>query len=157
MNQSAFEISLSIDSADAMEQLGARLALSLHRGVCLHLIGPLAAGKTTFARGYVQALGHRGAVKSPTYTLVESYTLDSANVHHFDLYRLADASELEFIGIEEYLDSGADVLVEWPERGSGVLPPPDLGVSLTVAGENRQARLMASTEALFEIISNSFS
>ncbi len=146
----------AVSSSAAMEALGAAIALALRRGCTIYLSGPLAAGKTTFARGYVQALGHRGAVKSPTFTLVESYTLAHASVHHFDLYRLNGAAELEFIGIEDYFDSAADVLVEWPERGAGVLPRADLEVVLKVSGTQREVRLVALDPTLEKVISSIF-
>ena len=103
-----------------MVALGSGLAALVPGGSYVSLDGPLAAGKTTFARGFVTRLGHSGAVKSPTFTLVESYVLPSVRIHHFDLYRLADAEELEFIGVEDYFESDTIVLIEWPERGRGV-------------------------------------
>lgn len=142
-----------IDSAEAMEALGARLAAACAPGLRLHLSGELAAGKTTFARGYLNALGHRGAVKSPTFTLVESYALASRTVHHFDLYRMG-AGELEFIGIEDYFDADADCLIEWAERGAPVLPRPDLALHLTVVDGGREARLESHTARGDEIVSS---
>ena len=139
-----------------MEALGARLAQLSAGGLCIHLQGPLAAGKTTFARGYILALGHPGAVKSPTYTLVESYLLASREVHHFDLYRLVDASELEHIGIDDYFDSGADCLIEWPERGGGILPVPDLMLRFTILGTERGIEFEAVSEAGIQVISSLF-
>ncbi|MEX2480962.1 MAG: tRNA (adenosine(37)-N6)-threonylcarbamoyltransferase complex ATPase subunit type 1 TsaE [Gammaproteobacteria bacterium] len=145
---------IGIASADAMEALGAACARGGRRGQCLYLHGPLAAGKTTFARGYVRALGHRGAVKSPTFTLVESYVLAAASVHHFDLYRLADAEELEFIGIEEYLEGGADVLVEWAERGTGVLPPATIDIDIGIVSSGREVALESHDDRGLEIVSS---
>lgn len=133
-------LSFIIPTAEAMEDFGARLAGACAPGVRIHLSGELAAGKTTLARGYLRALGHEGAVKSPTFTLVESYTLDSRSVHHFDLYRMA-AAELEFIGIEDYFDVDADCLIEWAERGAPLLPVPDLALHLAVVDEGREVRL----------------
>jgi len=144
---------IAIDSAAAMEALGGALARGGRRGQCILLHGSLAAGKTTLARGYLRALGHAGAVKSPTFTLVESYVLDTAAVHHFDLYRLADADELEFIGIEEYLDGRADVLIEWAERGRGVLPEATLDVTIGIVDGGREVCIEAHDAVGRELIS----
>lgn len=113
----------------------------------VHLRGDLGAGKTTLVRGWLRALGHSGAVKSPTYTLVESYHPGDRPLHHFDLYRLADAEELEYLGLDGYFDGRALCLVEWPERGEGILARPDLNIQLTVAGEGRKAVLEALSDA----------
>ena len=139
-------------TADDMEALGARLAQACRPGVRIHLSGELAAGKTTLARGYLRALGHTGAVKSPTFTLVESYSLASRTVHHFDLYRMA-AGELEFIGIEDYFDADADCLIEWAERGAPILPAPDLSLSLRVVDEGREVRIESRNQHGDDILS----
>lgn len=136
-----------------MEALGGALAQRGRRGQVISLHGPLAAGKTTLARGYLRALGHAGAVKSPTFTLVESYVLAAAQVHHFDLYRLADPAELEFIGIDDYFDGRADVLVEWAERGTGVLPLAQLEVRIALDGMAREVVLEGLDEAGRELVS----
>ncbi len=138
---------LCVPDAAAMEAVGARLALLAHGGLCIHLRGELAAGKTTFARGYLRALGHRGAVKSPTFTLVESYALARRYVHHFDLYRLAAPLELEFIGIDDYFSPSTECLIEWPEKGAGVLPPADLDIAIEIAGSARELSVQAFTAA----------
>lgn len=127
-------------------QLGQRLASVLVRGGVLYLQGDLGAGKTTLSRGIIQSLGHSGAVKSPTYTLVEPYELSGLRVFHFDLYRLADPEELEFIGIRDYFDPGTVCIIEWPDRGGDLIPPPDLVLTLEKVGKGRSATLQASTE-----------
>lgn len=124
----------------ATEALGAALQAYRPERGCVHLIGDLGAGKTTLMRGFLRAAGHPGAVRSPTYTLVEPYAFGGRWVYHLDLYRLADPEELEFIGLRELVDTGL-LLVEWPLRGEGVLPAPDLSVRLEAMGAGRQAVL----------------
>ncbi|MCW8926862.1 MAG: tRNA (adenosine(37)-N6)-threonylcarbamoyltransferase complex ATPase subunit type 1 TsaE [Xanthomonadales bacterium] len=112
----------------------------------IHLEGDLGAGKTTFARAFIRALGHEGRVKSPTYGLLEHYKLDSVQVLHMDLYRIGDPEELAFLGIEDLLDERTVLLVEWPERGTGFLPAADFVFSFAYAGEGRDLYWSALTE-----------
>ena len=132
----------------AMLALGADMADACpDGGLVVHLTGDLGAGKTTLSRGLLRAMGHSGAVKSPTYTLVESYQPGGRAVHHFDLYRLTDPEELEYLGLDEYFDGQSLCLVEWPERGAGVIGLPDLAIRLRVSGDGREAALQAFSEA----------
>lgn len=137
---------LVLRDEDATLELGAALAALLEDGTVVHLQGELGAGKTTLCRGILRALGVRGAVKSPTFTLVEPYDLGDRWIYHFDLYRLADPSELEYIGIDDYFGDRDVCLVEWPERGEGFLPDCDLEVTLDVKGEGHSAVIRARSE-----------
>lgn len=139
---------LALPDEAATERLGARLAAALPRLRLLYVRGPLGAGKTTLVRGLLRALGHADAVKSPTFTLVEPYAFGSYTVYHFDLYRLEDPEELEFLGMRDYLQGNDVCVVEWPERAGGVLPLPDLDVMIRPNNKRgRSVQLEAHTQA----------
>jgi len=136
---------LLVGSSAEMSALGASLAACLPQGIVIGLQGPLGAGKTTLVRGLIQSLGHSGRVKSPTYTLVESYQAGDFHLHHFDLYRLSDPEELELMGVRDYFSPDAVCLVEWPERGTAVLPMMDVVVALHYQGHRRLIKVRGDT------------
>lgn len=160
----AFRIKLENEAETV--RLGKALACALiDSGLPLsviYLTGTLGAGKTTLSRGVLQCLGYQGNVKSPTYTLVEPYELTDASVFHFDLYRLGDPEELEYMGIRDYFDPVAAgdkphiCLIEWPERGKGLLPLPQVLVSLGIDGAARVADMCVSDSTLGERIISAF-
>ncbi len=127
-------------------ELGKKLADAMIPGLIIYLNGELGAGKTTVVKALIEALGYPDAVTSPTYTIVEPYLELPIPVYHFDLYRLKDPEELEYMGIREYLDIGAICLFEWPERGVGFLPSPDLAIDLDVLDNGRDVTIAAHTE-----------
>jgi tRNA threonylcarbamoyladenosine biosynthesis protein TsaE len=140
---------LHLEGETAQEAFGRRLAQGLLAnwvgGWMVHLYGDLGTGKTTLVRGILRGLGHGGSVKSPTYTLIEPYELPGARVYHLDLYRLADPEELEYLGLRDLSAEDVLILVEWPERGLGALPAPDLTVSIRYGVRGRHLTLGAST------------
>lgn len=139
------------------EALGAelaRLARASGQGLVVFLEGDLGMGKTTLSRGVMRGLGHSGAVKSPTYTLVEPYEGLQPPAYHFDLYRLGDPEELEYMGIRDYFSGQSLCLIEWPERGAGLLPVPDLEVRLSRDGQGRAAVIRAGSALGTELLNS---
>ncbi|MCK5696836.1 MAG: tRNA (adenosine(37)-N6)-threonylcarbamoyltransferase complex ATPase subunit type 1 TsaE [Gammaproteobacteria bacterium] len=187
---------MQIKDEQEMMDFSVSLVKWLTLGNVIYLKGDLGAGKTTLVRGMLRALGHQGAVKSPTFTLVESYSLDNnmfydynsleVNVkpnsndkrlsnkrrtevinnkiiiYHFDLYRLEDPEELEYMGIRDYLDGSSIVLIEWPEKGQGILPKADLTINITYQNSGQLGRIIdlfsqsdAGTKMIFNLIESS--
>ena len=134
------ELRIALGDEQATGSLGSSLAPVLRSGV-IYLEGELGAGKTTLARGLLRARGATGAIRSPTYTLLEPYELPGGTVLHMDLYRLRDPLELENLGLADYPPTKALWLVEWPDKGAGLLPPASLRVRLAGQGDARIARL----------------
>ncbi|TXR54976.1 tRNA (adenosine(37)-N6)-threonylcarbamoyltransferase complex ATPase subunit type 1 TsaE [Reinekea thalattae] len=129
-----------------MPAFGAQLAKACRSGSVIYLQGTLGMGKTTLSRCVVEATGWQGRVKSPTYTLVEQYSGNLVEALHFDLYRLADPEELEFLGVRDFDQHQAIWLIEWPERGAGLLPPADIEVYFEDAQNSRKLRLVACSD-----------
>jgi len=136
---------LRIDSDQQMQQLGAELAIASKGRGRVYLDGDLGTGKTTLVRGLIRGLGHDGAVKSPTFTLVEPYQIGEKNIYHFDLYRLSDPEELEYMGLRDYFSPDSLCLVEWPAKGGRLLPEPDVLLKLFHDGTSRNISIEACT------------
>ncbi|PVX39893.1 tRNA threonylcarbamoyladenosine biosynthesis protein TsaE [Pasteurella langaaensis DSM 22999] len=156
----AHSYSQFLPDENAMIAFGQRLITAIcqlpsatnSKGITLYLNGELGAGKTTLSRGMIQGLGHQGNVKSPTYTLVEEYHLQGKRIYHFDLYRLSDPEELEFMGIRDYFSADSICLIEWAEKGKGLLEEADILVNITYADTARHIELIAQTAQGAQII-----
>lgn len=129
----------------ATVELAGRLAPLCQQATVIYLEGDLGAGKTTFSRGFIQGLGHQGRVKSPTYTLVEPYEIGDWRIFHFDLYRLTDPQELEYMGIREYFESDCLCLIEWADKGVGLLASADLHISIEFIDNGRSLNIQANS------------
>ena len=137
----------TLADAAATDRIAQQLASAMPESAVVFLRGDLGAGKSSLARALLRGLGVQGPIKSPTYTLIERYPLAFGEAVHLDLYRIAEASELEFLGLQELMPDVRLWLVEWPDHGLRALPPPDLEIALSVAGEGREIRLDARTAA----------
>lgn len=140
------ELSVELPDEAATAALAGRVGAAIDGGLVCYLHGPLGAGKSSFARALLHALGVVGRIKSPTYSLVESYPLGDTQAWHLDLYRIADPDELEWLGMDALGEPGAVVLIEWPQRGVGAIPAADAEVFLDYAGAGRRVVLRADNE-----------
>ena len=127
-------------------KIGSKLASCLKGGEVIYLKGELGTGKTTLVRGVLNRLGHAGNVKSPTYTIVEPYLIDSHVIYHFDLYRLDDPEELESLGIRDYCDGQSICFFEWPEKGGNLLPNADINLELTYFESTREVEFTSKSD-----------
>lgn len=156
------QITGRLENESATLDLGRRLAAATladanagsGKATVIHLHGELGAGKTTLTRGVLRGYGFQGPVKSPTYTLVEPYELSQQPIYHFDLYRLADPGEVEFLGAEDYFAGDSLCIFEWAERGGGQIPPADLSIELRGAGAGRHFQCLARSAAGRAIVKN---
>ena len=137
--------SLHLNSEAATLAFGRRLAIHLTGGCVIYLHGELGAGKTTLVRGILQGLKYPDTVKSPTYTLVESYFLPKFTLYHFDLYRLGSPEELEYLGIRDFFDQKSVMIIEWPERGRDFLPAADIDINLAYHKAGRHLDCVAQS------------
>jgi len=144
---------MTIVDEPAMLDFGATLANICAQGAIIYLIGELGVGKTTLARGFLRAFGHKGAIRSPTYTLVEHYHFSDVEVFHIDLYRLGHPEEIEYLGLTDLMTEDCVGLFEWPERGGELLPAADLICTMNFAEENsREVMLKAMSDRGTDIL-----
>lgn len=151
----AESLTLFLANEEATIALGQKLSrflLTPTQNFVIYLNGQLGAGKTTLTRSIIQAMGYQGNVKSPTYALVEEYHLPQKSIYHFDLYRLSDPEELEFIGFRDYFRENALCLLEWAEKGGDIIPQPDLLINIEYQEQARQITLIANSNIAAQMI-----
>ncbi|MHB1950281.1 MAG: tRNA (adenosine(37)-N6)-threonylcarbamoyltransferase complex ATPase subunit type 1 TsaE [Acidiferrobacteraceae bacterium] len=144
--------SFTLRSRADLDVLAGRFAQVLCAPLRIYLRGHIGAGKTTFVAATVRALGHTGVVKSPTFTFIETYPLSAITVYHMDFYRLVQPEELEFIGARDYLEGEGLCFVEWPERAAGVVPKPDIDVSMIAVDDTRHVTMSSAGDRGEEVL-----
>jgi tRNA threonylcarbamoyladenosine biosynthesis protein TsaE len=147
-------ITVALPDEAATLALGRALAAGIRPGAIVHLSGPLGAGKTTLVRGLLGGLGHAGPVRSPTWTVVEPYTVSKLDFYHIDFYRFTSSSEPSDSGLREYFDGRSVCLIEWPERAGGAAGAPDLLIELSLLDQGRIARITACSESALDWLRN---
>lgn len=147
------EKQFKVEGEEATHALAAKLAACCSGGEVIYLKGDLGAGKTSFSQGFIRALGYSGRVKSPTYTLVEPYEVGTMRIFHFDLYRLSDPEELEFMGIRDYFAPDAICLIEWPDKGAQLLASADLEISIEIEPNSRVFTVQPGSQKGQQILS----
>lgn len=135
-----------------MYELGKKIASALNKSAIIYFKGELGAGKTTLIRGILQGLGISEHIKSPTYSLVETYQINHQQIFHFDFYRVQDKNELEHIGLREYFSQPAIVLIEWPEIAQDFIDQPDIECAINIKNEGRELNFVAKTESGKQIL-----
>lgn len=148
----AKKVTLLLSDLPKTTAVATAIASSLHAGLTFYLHGDLGVGKSTLVRELLTALGHTGVARSPTYTLVETYTLTNFTINHFDLYRLTDPIELEFIGIRDYITPDSINFFEWAQKGHGYVPAADIEVAMMFVEDGREITFTANSNLGEKII-----